>query len=291
MVPELVSLFPEGTRAATQLEYEQTSQGSVLKPETLNYRTFRPEPDGLYDEEIFGPLTYSDDPQEQVEALKGRFRRRELDPNDPLSKQFGYIWTMRMVNPLIWTRAPELIVERTGLELDTITGLVSGELVYEYDTGEFIEPGGAFGPTTSGIFALTQQLRGYPDMIIDRVHVLPVAARPLATNDKGYLSTNGINDLYRRVINRRNRLQRIIEMGAPDLVVNNEQRMMFDATCALFDNGSLRTKLTDPDQRPLPSLMDLIDFDALIEFDATASAVKHTSLQAQRALEALGFRR
>src|SRR5438445_598180 len=161
------------------------SYGEIKKPETINYRTFKPERDGLFCARIFGPI-------KDYECLCGKYKRKKLVKRLKLIEAFS-------------------------------------------DSGAKPEW-----------------------MILDVVPVIPPELRPLVPLDGGRFATSDLNDLYRRVINRNNRLKRLIDLRAPDIIVRNEKRMLQEAVDALFDNGRRGRVITGANKRPLKSLSDML---------------------------------
>ena len=297
------------------------SYGEVKKPETINYRTLRPEKDGLFCERIFGTT-------KEWECYCGKFKsirykgvicdrcgvevthfkvRRERMGHIELASPVSHIWYYRSVP------------SRMGLLLDlSIAGLRS-ILYYEkyivIDPGdtdlkkmqllteeEFIEARERFGMGfTAGIGAeairtllegldldvLSTRLRkkmaekglksdkrllkrieivenfrdsgNQPDwMILDVIPVIPPELRPMVQLDGGRFATSDLNDLYRRVINRNNRLKRLISLNAPDIIIRNEKRMLQEAVDALFDNSKKKRVVKGASNRPLKSLSDML---------------------------------
>src|SRR5204863_325547 len=163
------------------------SFGEIKKPETINYRTFKPERDGLFCARIFGPI-------KDYECLCGKYKRMKYKG---------------------------IVCEKCGVEV-----------------------------TVSKV---------RPEwMILDVVPVIPPELRPLVPLDGGRFATSDLNDLYRRVINRNNRLKRLMELRAPDIIVRNEKRMLQEAVDALFDNGRRGRTITGANKRPLKSLSDML---------------------------------
>src|SRR2546429_3874357 len=298
------------------------SYGEVKKPETINYRTFKPERDGLFCAKIFGPI-------KDYECLCGKYKRlkhrgvicekcgvevtlakvrRERMGHIELASPVAHIWflkslpsrlglvldmTLRDIERVLYFEA--YVVTDPGL-----TPLKRCQLLTEDDYLAKVEEFGddfqaAMG--AEGIRALLRALdlnksidelrkeleatssdakikkyakrlkvlEGFkasnikPDwMIMEVLPVLPPELRPLVPLDGGGFATSDLNDLYRRVINRNNRLRRLLELNAPDIIVRNEKRMLQEAVDALLDNGRRGRAITGTNKRPLKSLADMI---------------------------------
>jgi len=299
------------------------SYGEIKKPETINYRTFKPERDGLFCARIFGPI-------KDYECLCGKYKRMkyrgitcekcgvEVTLSKVRRERMGHI---ELATPVAHIWFLKSLPSRIGLMLDmTLKDL---ERILYFENYVVIEPGltplkqhqllseeqfnkaqDEFGPDsfTAGIGAeairqllteidlesererLRVDLRetkstvepkkiikhlklveafiesgNRPEwMILTVVPVLPPDLRPLVPLDGGRFATSDLNDLYRRVINRNNRLKRLIELRAPDIIVRNEKRMLQEAVDALFDNGRRGRVITGPNKRPLKSLSDML---------------------------------
>ena len=299
------------------------SHGEVKKPETINYRTFKPERDGLFCAKIFGPvkdyecncgkykrMKHRGVTCEKcgVEVIPSKVRRERLGHIE-LATPVAHIWFMRSLPSRIGT-----ILDMTLKELERIiyyesyividpkdTDLRAGELLtddkYEkalekYGRDSFVAGMGAeavkevlkkldlqklstslraeMKKTTSEVKKkkIVKRLKivdGYrqagnrPEwMILDVIPVLPPDLRPLVPLDGGRFATSDLNDLYRRVINRNNRLKRLMELNAPDIIIRNEKRMLQEAVDALFDNARRGRVITGQNKRPLKSLSDMI---------------------------------
>src|SRR5437868_5266399 len=206
------------------------SHGEIKKPETINYRTFKPERDGLFCARIFGPI-------KDYECLCGKYKRMKF--RGITCEKFG-VEAIRAMLQVI-----DLNEERPRLrdELrDTTSEAKRKKLVKRLKLVEsFIESGAR------------------PEwMILELVPVIPPELRPLVPLDGGRFATSDLNDLYRRVINRNNRLKRLIELRAPDIIVRNEKRMLQESVDALFDNGRRGRVITGANKRPLKSLSDML---------------------------------
>src|SRR5216683_3363336 len=298
------------------------SHGEVKKPETINYRTFKPERDGLFCAKIFGPtkdyecncgkykrMRHRGVVCEKcgVEVIQSKVRRERMGHID-LAAPVAHIWFLRSLPSRIGT-----LVDMTLKELGKVlyfecyivldpgeTPLQHKELLTErkyreareqYADGFKAEMGAeAIRTLLSGLELekLAEELRiemkatasearrkkvakrlkvvnafrdsgNRPEwMILTILPVIPPDLRPLVPLDGGRFATSDLNDLYRRVINRNNRLKRLIELSAPDIIIRNEKRMLQEAVDALFDNGRRGRPLAGPNKRPLKSLSDML---------------------------------
>ncbi len=298
------------------------SYGEVKKPETINYRTFKPERDGLFCAKIFGPV-------KDYECLCGKYKRlkhrgvvcekcgvevtqakvrRERMGHIELASPTAHIWflkslpsriglmldmTLREIERVLYFEAFVVIdpgmtpltrgqlltdemyleaIEQHGDEFDARMG---AEAVYELlqtlDLAhELITVREDMGATSSEtkLKRLSKRLKliesfiesgNKPEwMVMTVLPVLPPDLRPLVPLDGGRFATSDLNDLYRRVINRNNRLRRLLELNAPDIIVRNEKRMLQEAVDALLDNGRRGRAITGTNKRPLKSLADMI---------------------------------
>ncbi len=299
------------------------SYGEIKKPETINYRTFKPERDGLFCARIFGPI-------KDYECLCGKYKRmkfrgiicekcgvevtlakvrRERMGHIELASPVAHIWFLKSLPSRIG-----LMVDLTLKELEKILYFESyvvlepgttdmklhqlltedqlmakqdefGDDQFEVGIGaeaikkvlhkivldeEKVRLRGELKETTSEAKRkkLVKRLKlieafadsgARPDwMILDVVPVIPPELRPLVPLDGGRFATSDLNDLYRRVINRNNRLKRLIELRAPDIIVRNEKRMLQESVDALFDNGRRGRAITGANKRPLKSLSDML---------------------------------
>ena len=299
------------------------SYGEIKKPETINYRTFKPERDGLFCARIFGPI-------KDYECLCGKYKRmkyrgvvcekcgvevtlqkvrRERMGHIELASPVAHIWFLKSLPSRIG-----LMLDMTLRDLERIlyfenyvviepglTDLTYGQLMTEEDYLDAQDQYGADAFTANigaeairemlaaiDLEATAQQLREdlkqatgelKPKKIIKRLKivesfvdsgnrpewmvltvlpVIPPELRPLVPLDGGRFATSDLNDLYRRVINRNNRLKRLIELRAPDIIVRNEKRMLQEAVDALFDNGRRGRVITGTNKRPLKSLSDML---------------------------------
>jgi DNA-directed RNA polymerase subunit beta' len=299
------------------------SYGEIKKPETINYRTFKPERDGLFCARIFGPI-------KDYECLCGKYKRmkyrgvvcekcgvevtlqkvrRERMGHIELAAPVAHIWFLKSLPSRIG-----LMLDMTLRDLERIlyfenyvviepglTELSYGQLLTEEEYLDAQDQYGADGFTANigaeairemlaniDLDATAEQLREElkeatgelkPKKIIKRLKivesflesgnrpewmvltilpVIPPELRPLVPLDGGRFATSDLNDLYRRVINRNNRLKRLIELRAPDIIVRNEKRMLQEAVDALFDNGRRGRVITGTNKRPLKSLSDML---------------------------------
>ena len=299
------------------------SYGEIKKPETINYRTFKPERDGLFCARIFGPI-------KDYECLCGKYKRmkyrgvvcekcgvevtlqkvrRERMGHIELAAPVAHIWFLKSLPSRIG-----LMLDMTLRDLERIlyfenyvviepglTELTYGQLMTEEEYLDAQDQYGADAFTANigaeairemlaniDLDATAEQLREElkeatgelkPKKIIKRLKivesflesgnrpewmiltvlpVIPPELRPLVPLDGGRFATSDLNDLYRRVINRNNRLKRLIELRAPDIIVRNEKRMLQEAVDALFDNGRRGRVITGTNKRPLKSLSDML---------------------------------
>ena len=299
------------------------SHGEVKKPETINYRTFKPERDGLFCAKIFGPVKdYECNCGKYkrmkhrgivcekcgVEVIQSKVRRERLGHIN-LATPVAHIWFLRSLPSRIGA-----VLDMSLKELEKVlyceayavtepgkTDLKRGTLLSEEENQKLIEEHGydSFQAGMGGeairdllrtvdIEGLCVTLRqdmietsseakrkkyakrlkvcealresaNKPEwMMLDVVPVLPPDLRPLVPLDGGRFATSDLNDLYRRVINRNNRLKRLLELNAPEIIIRNEKRMLQEAVDALFDNGRRGKSITGPNKRPLKSLSDMI---------------------------------
>ncbi|ABN75456.1 DNA-directed RNA polymerase subunit beta' [Cereibacter sphaeroides] len=299
------------------------SYGEIKKPETINYRTFKPERDGLFCARIFGPI-------KDYECLCGKYKRmkyrgvvcekcgvevtlqkvrRERMGHIELAAPVAHIWFLKSLPSRIG-----LMLDMTLRDLERIlyfenyvviepglTDLTYGQLMTEEEFLDAQDQYGADAFTANiGAEAIREMLSAIdleqtaetlreelkeatgelkPKKIIKRLKivesflesgnrpewmiltvlpVIPPELRPLVPLDGGRFATSDLNDLYRRVINRNNRLKRLIELRAPDIIVRNEKRMLQEAVDALFDNGRRGRVITGTNKRPLKSLSDML---------------------------------
>ncbi|MGB2202316.1 MAG: DNA-directed RNA polymerase subunit beta' [Pseudooceanicola atlanticus] len=299
------------------------SYGEIKKPETINYRTYKPERDGLFCARIFGPI-------KDYECLCGKYKRmkyrgvvcekcgvevtlqkvrRERMGHIELAAPVAHIWFLKSLPSRIG-----LLLDMTLRDLERVlyfenyvvidpglTDLTEGQMMTEE---EFMDAQDAYGmdafQANIGAEAIREMLAKIdleaeaehlraelaeatgelkPKKIIKRlkvvenfiesgnrpewmiltvIPVIPPELRPLVPLDGGRFATSDLNDLYRRVINRNNRLKRLLDLGAPEIIVNNEKRMLQEAVDALFDNGRRGRVITGQNKRPLKSLSDML---------------------------------
>ncbi len=299
------------------------SHGEVKKPETINYRTFKPERDGLFCAKIFGPtkdyecncgkykrMRHRGVVCEKcgVEVIQSKVRRERMG-HISLASPVAHIWFLKSLPSRIGT-----LLDMTLKELERVlyfesyvvtdpgqTPLRKKDILSETRHRKLVEEFG-FGSFQAGMGAeairsllhdlniekLAEDLRmemmetasearrkkiakrlkvinafrhsgNLPEwMILEVIPVIPPDLRPLVPLDGGRFATSDLNDLYRRVINRNNRLKRLIELSAPDIIIRNEKRMLQEAVDALFDNGRRGRPLNGPNKRPLKSLSDML---------------------------------
>ena len=298
------------------------SYGEVRKPETINYRTFKPERDGLFCAKIFGPI-------KDYECLCGKYKRlkhrgvicekcgvevtlskvrRERMGHIELASPVAHIWYLRSLPSRIG-----LMLDMTLREIEKalyfeayividggLTPLEKGQLLTEDGYQQALEqygPDMKVGMGAEAIMELLQEIelkKTFEDlkdeiantksqaknkrnvkrlkliesfiksgnkpewMILSVLPVLPPDLRPLVPLEGGRFATSDLNDLYRRVINRNNRLKRLLELKAPEIIVRNEKRMLQESVDALLDNGRRGRAITGTNKRPLKSLADMI---------------------------------
>lgn len=303
-------------------EIRSWSRGEVKKPETINYRTLKPERDGLFCERIFGPMKdwechcgkykrvrYKGIVCDRcgVEVTKSKVRRERMGHIE-LAAPVSHIWYFKGIPSrmgLILDMSPRslerVLYFASYVVLDPKeTTLMKKQILSEREYREYIEQEGyeAFDAkmgaeaikalleeidleamaaelkeelkTASGqkkirivrrleVVESFRQSGNRPDwMIIDVIPVIPPDIRPMVQLDGGRFATSDLNDLYRRVINRNNRLKKLLDLGAPDIIVRNEKRMLQEAVDALIDNGRRGRPVTGPGNRPLKSLSDML---------------------------------
>ena len=299
------------------------SFGEIRKPETINYRTFKPERDGLFCAKIFGPVR-------DYECLCGKYKRmkyrgiicekcgvevtlskvrRERMGHIDLASPVAHIWFLKSLPSRIG-----LLVDMTLKDLERVlyfeyflvtepglTSLTKGQLLSEEDYDNALDE---FGDESFEVSIGSEAIKkiltdmdlneeivkireeliktgseikrkklvkrlklvesfidsgSKPEwMILEVVPVIPPELRPLVPLDGGRFATSDLNDLYRRVINRNNRLKRLIELRAPDIIIRNEKRMLQESVDALFDNGRRGRVITGVNKRPLKSLSDML---------------------------------
>ncbi len=299
------------------------SYGEIKKPETINYRTFKPERDGLFCARIFGPI-------KDYECLCGKYKRMkykgiicekcsvEVTLSRVRRERMGHI---ELAAPVAHIWFLKSLPSRIGLLLDMTLKDLERILYFEYyvvlepgltelkdrqllSEEEYLRAQDQFGPDSFtamiGAEAIREMLKALdlekmavdlrkemaetkselkpkkiakrlklieafvqsgnkPEwMVLTHVPVIPPDLRPLVPLDGGRFATSDLNDLYRRVINRNNRLKRLIELRAPDIIIRNEKRMLQEAVDALFDNGRRGRVITGANKRPLKSLADML---------------------------------
>ena len=308
---------------ASPEKIREWSHGEVKKPETINYRTFKPERDGLFCAKIFGPVKdYECNCGKYkrmkhrgivcekcgVEVIQSKVRRERLG-HISLATPVAHIWFLKSLPSRIGN-----MLDITLKDLEKVlyceayividpkeTGLQRGDLLSEERYMQLIEEYGddKFSAGMGGeavlemlkqvdVHALSELLRdemrkatseakrkklakrlkvveafresgNRPEwMMLTVIPVLPPDLRPLVPLDGGRFATSDLNDLYRRVINRNNRLKRLLELNAPEIIIRNERRMLQEAVDALFDNGRRGKTITGPNKRPLKSLSDML---------------------------------
>jgi DNA-directed RNA polymerase subunit beta' len=308
---------------ASPEKIREWSHGEVKKPETINYRTFKPERDGLFCAKIFGPVKdYECNCGKYkrmkhrgivcekcgVEVIQSKVRRERLGHIN-LATPVAHIWFLKSLPSRIGN-----ILDISLKDLEKVlycesyividpkeTGLTKAELLSEERYMQLVEEYGddKFQAGMGGeailemlkqvdVHTMSEQLRGEmrtatseakrkkivkrlkvceafresgnrPEwMMLTVVPVLPPDLRPLVPLDGGRFATSDLNDLYRRVINRNNRLKRLLELNAPEIIIRNERRMLQEAVDALFDNGRRGKTITGPNKRPLKSLSDML---------------------------------
>ncbi|MGB9846321.1 MAG: DNA-directed RNA polymerase subunit beta', partial [Desulfotomaculales bacterium] len=306
---------------ASPEQIRQWSSGEVKKPETINYRTLKPERDGLFCERIFGPtrdwechcgkykrVRYKGVICDRcgVEVTRSKVRRERLGHIE-LAAPVSHIWYFKGIPSRmgllldISPRALEKVLYFASyIVIDPGNApLLKKQLLTESELREYRERYGNAFKALMGAEAikillaeidldeLAQELRkelrevsgqrkirairrlevveafrksgNRPEwMIMDVIPVIPPELRPMVQLDGGRFATSDLNDLYRRVINRNNRLRRLLDLGAPDIIVRNEKRMLQEAVDALIDNGRRGRPVTGPGNRPLKSLSDML---------------------------------
>ncbi len=307
---------------ASPEKIRQWSYGEVKKPETINYRTFKPERDGLFCAKIFGPtkdyecncgkykrMKHRGVVCEKcgVEVIQSKVRRERMGHIE-LAAPVAHIWFLRSLPSKIGN-----LLDLTMRELEKVlyfdsyividpgeTPLSKGELMGEEKYRQTVQEYGTGFRAGIGAEAIKELLMGLdleglarelrlemtetnsvakrkklakrlkvieafkdsenqPEWtILDVIPVLPPDLRPLVPLDGGRFATSDLNDLYRRVINRNNRLKRLMELNAPDIIIRNEKRMLQEAVDVLFDNGRRGKTITGANKRPLKSLSDML---------------------------------
>ena len=307
---------------ASPEKIHEWSYGEVKKPETINYRTFKPERDGLFCAKIFGPtkdyecncgkykrMKHRGVVCEKcgVEVIQSKVRRERMGHIE-LAAPVAHIWFLKSLPSKIGN-----LLDLTLKELEKVlyfdsyividpgdTPLARNELLTEDKYRQMVQEHGSRFSAGIGAEAIKELLVGLdletlatelrldmtqtssmakrkklakrlkvvdafresenrPEwMVMDVIPVLPPDLRPLVPLDGGRFATSDLNDLYRRVINRNNRLKRLQELNAPDIIIRNEKRMLQEAVDVLFDNGRRGKTITGPNKRPLKSLSDML---------------------------------
>ena len=298
------------------------SKGEVTKPETINYRTLKPERDGLFCEKIFGPskdwechcgkykkIRYKGVVCDKcgVEVTKSSVRRERMG-HIALAAPVSHIWYFKGIPSrmgLILDISPRILEKvlyfasyivldagetdlmykqvlseaeyqeayekwgsgafRVGMGAESIKELLE-EIDLEAEYKELTEGlEGASGQKRARIVKRLEVVEAFREsgnkpewMIMTNIPVIPPDLRPMVQLDGGRFATSDLNDLYRRIINRNNRLKRLLELGAPDIIVRNEKRMLQEAVDALIDNGRRGRPVTGPGNRALKSLSDML---------------------------------
>lgn len=265
---------------ASPEDIKSWSQGEVKNPETINYATFRPEKQGLFCEKIFGPTRDWECFCGKYKSI--RYRGRicdccgvEVTESKVRRERFGHI---ELVSPVIhiWY-LPDLVkaLEISQMDLEKVVYCESYLILDPKESGlkkyqiiateEFQEYRGKAEVATGAeaIKKALQEKENYlQNMILQIIPIIPPDLRPMIETEKGIFATSDLNDLYRRVINRNNRLKRLIEMKAPEVIAQNEQRMLQEAVDALLDNGRKGKPIRDLERRPLISLSDMVKRNA-----------------------------
>ena len=297
---------------ASPEKIHEWSRGEVKKPETINYRTLKPEKDGLFCERIFGPtkdwechcgkykrIRYKGVVCDRcgVEVTKAKVRRERMGHIE-LAAPVSHIWYFKGIPSrmgLILSMSPralekvlyfasyivldagdtelqykQLLTEREYREAYDKYGNTFKKLLQDIDLEkESVELKAQLQDTTGQkrvrIIKKLEVIESFrlsgnkPEwMILDAIPVIPPEIRPMVQLDGGRFATSDLNDLYRRVINRNNRLKRLLDLGAPDIIVRNEKRMLQEAVDALIDNGRRGRPVTGPGNRALKSLSDML---------------------------------
>ena len=306
---------------ASPEKIREWSRGEVLKPETINYRTLKPEKDGLFCEKIFGPskdwechcgkykkIRYKGVVCDRcgVEVTKASVRRERMGHIE-LAAPVSHIWYFKGIPSrmgLILDLSPRTLEKvlyfanyivldpadsglqykqvltekeyqdareaygynfRVGMGAESIMELLKA-IDLEKDAAELkAELVDATGQKRARIIKRLEVVESFREsgnrpewMIMTAIPVIPPDLRPMVQLDGGRFATSDLNDLYRRIINRNNRLRRLLELGAPDIIVRNEKRMLQEAVDALIDNGRRGRPVTGPGNRALKSLSDML---------------------------------
>lgn len=308
-------------KLASPRQIREWSYGEVKKPETINYRTLKPERDGLFCERIFGPI-------KDWECACGKYKRirykgvicdkcgvevtrskvrRERMGHIEVASPVTHIWYFKGVPSrlgLLLNMSPRMLEKVIYFASYVVidpgdTPLAKRSLLSEMDYREAREKYGPVFRAGMGAEAVKEMLQeidveelynelregvktmqgqkrtkavkrlevvnafrtsgNLPEwMVLDVIPVIPPELRPMVQLDGGRFATSDLNDLYRRVINRNNRLKRLLDLGAPEIIVKNEKRMLQEAVDALIDNGRRGRPVTGPNNRPLKSLSDML---------------------------------
>ena len=306
---------------ASPEKIKEWSHGEVKKPETINYRTLKPEKDGLFCEKIFGPtkdwechcgkykkIRYKGVICDRcgVEVTKATVRRERMGHIE-LAAPVSHIWYFKGIPSrmgLILDLSPRVLEKvlyfasyivldkgetdlsfkqilsekefreaydkwgnsfRAGMGAEAILELLKGIDLEKESTELKNELKGASGQKKARIIKRLDVIEAFREsgnkpewMVLTVVPVLPPDLRPMVQLDGGRFATSDMNDLYRRIINRNNRLKRLLELGAPEIIVRNEKRMLQEAVDALIDNGRRGRPVTGPGNRALKSLSDML---------------------------------
>ena len=308
-------------RLASPERIREWSYGEVTKPETINYRTLKPEKDGLFCEKIFGPtkdweckcgkykkIRYKGVVCDRcgVEVTKSSVRRERMGHIE-LAAPVSHIWYFKGIPSrmgLILDMSPKVLEKvlyfanyivldkgttdleykqvltereyqdakeqwggkfRAGMGAEAIKELLLAvDIEQEYqDLSEQMKE--ATGQKRARVIKRLEVVESFREsgnqpswMVLDCIPVIPPDLRPMVQLDGGRFATSDLNDLYRRIINRNNRLKRLLELGAPDIIVRNEKRMLQEAVDALIDNGRRGRAVTGPGNRALKSLSDML---------------------------------
>ena len=307
-------------KLASPRQIREWSYGEVKKPETINYRTLKPERDGLFCERIFGPI-------KDWECACGKYKRirykgvicdkcgvevtrskvrRERMGHIEVASPVTHIWYFKGVPSrlgLLLNMSPRMLEKVIYFAAYVVidpgdTPLAKRSLLSEMEYREAREKYGPVFRAGMGAEAVKEMLQEidveelYADlregvktmagqkrtkavkrlevvnafrtsgnlpewMVLDVIPVIPPELRPMVQLAGGRFATSDLNDLYRRVINRNNRLKRLLDLGAPEIIVKNEKRMLQEAVDALIDNGRRGRPVTGPNNRPLKSLSDM----------------------------------
>ncbi len=306
---------------ASPEKIREWSHGEVKKPETINYRTLKPEKDGLFCEKIFGPtkdwechcgkykkIRYKGVVCDRcgVEITKSSVRRERMGHIE-LAAPVSHIWYFKGIPSrmgLILDLSPRLLERvlyfasyivmdpgdtplaykqvlseteyqdacdkygkkfRVGMGAEAIRELLEAIDLDEESAQLLSELEGASGQKRARIIKRLEVIESFREsgnkpewMVMTVIPVIPPDLRPMVQLEGGRFATSDLNDLYRRIINRNNRLRRLLDLGAPDIIVRNEKRMLQEAVDALIDNGRRGRPVTGPGNRPLKSLSDML---------------------------------